>query len=395
MQMAELYQGKFSGEEIDNRLDNVKRTCRFVIGTSTAGWTEADCDYLCDGTADDIEINAAIQTLPETGGEIVILDGTYNITAPITVNKNGATLCGHGIATILQRNWDSLVNEGVINITAVNGGVTVQNIQIDGNTENYKNPRNYGIYIISDSNNVVNNICNNNSASSICSDSSNNIVTGNTCNNNSSHGIEMYHSDNNTIIGNTCNNNSSHGIYLTNADNNTITGNTCNNNSSHGIYLNYASNNTVTGNTCNNNSSHGIEMYHSDNNTVTGNICNNNYMGIDLSSTDNNNTVTGNTCNNNTNSGIYLYKGNNNTVTGNTCNNSRTNGIYLTNADNNTITGNTCIRGTGQSSDYKSSQYTIYATKTSNNNLFVGNNIMGKNYIDEGTGNTWANNKYN
>lgn len=301
--MAELYQGKFSGEEIDNRLDNVKRTCRFVIGTSTAGWTEADCDYLCDGTADDIEINAAIQTLPETGGEIVILDGTYNITAPITVNKNGATLCGHGIATILQRNWDSLVNEGVINITAVNGGVTVQNIQIDGNTENYKNPRNYGIYIISDSNNVVNN-------------------------------------------------------------------------------------------TCNNNSSHSIEVYHSDNNTVTGNICNNNYMGIEMYHSDNN-TATGNTCNNNTNSGIYLYEGNNNTVTGNTCNNSRTNGIYLSNADNNTITGNTCIRGTGQSSDYKSSQYTIYATKTSNNNLFVGNNIMGKNYIDEGTGNTWANNKYN
>ena len=28
------------------------KTQRFVIGTSTAGWTAADCDYLCDGTAD-------------------------------------------------------------------------------------------------------------------------------------------------------------------------------------------------------------------------------------------------------------------------------------------------------------------------------------------------------
>ena len=26
-----------------------KKTARFVIGTSTAGWTAADCDYLCDG----------------------------------------------------------------------------------------------------------------------------------------------------------------------------------------------------------------------------------------------------------------------------------------------------------------------------------------------------------
>ena len=24
-----------------------KRTCRYVVGTSTAGWTAADCDFLC------------------------------------------------------------------------------------------------------------------------------------------------------------------------------------------------------------------------------------------------------------------------------------------------------------------------------------------------------------
>ena len=28
------------------------KTARFVIGTSTAGWTAKDCDYLCDGTND-------------------------------------------------------------------------------------------------------------------------------------------------------------------------------------------------------------------------------------------------------------------------------------------------------------------------------------------------------
>ena len=44
-----------------------KRTARFVVGTSTAGWTAADCDYLCDGTADQTEINAAITALPCNG----------------------------------------------------------------------------------------------------------------------------------------------------------------------------------------------------------------------------------------------------------------------------------------------------------------------------------------
>lgn len=46
-----------------------KKVARFIIGTSTAGWTKDDCDYLCDGTADDVEINAAIQALPEGGGK--------------------------------------------------------------------------------------------------------------------------------------------------------------------------------------------------------------------------------------------------------------------------------------------------------------------------------------
>ena len=47
------------------------RAARFVVGTSTAGWTEADCDYLCDGTADEVEIKAAISALPSGGGEAV------------------------------------------------------------------------------------------------------------------------------------------------------------------------------------------------------------------------------------------------------------------------------------------------------------------------------------
>ncbi len=79
-----------------------KRTCRFVIGTSAAGWTNADCDYLCDGTADDVEINAAIQALPESGGEIRILDGIYQITETIVINKPNVSIEGNGVATVLS-----------------------------------------------------------------------------------------------------------------------------------------------------------------------------------------------------------------------------------------------------------------------------------------------------
>ena len=233
---------------IENSSENI--TVRLVVGTSTSGWTEKDCDYLCDGTADQTEINAAITALPATGGEIVILDGTYNITAKIDVTKDNVSIKGNGNATILKRMFDSSVKEGVITLTG-RSGCKIANLQIEGNKATYTASYNYGIYIYSSSDN--------------------NTVTGNTCNNNNS-GIYLDGSDNNTVTGNTCNNNT-YGIRLFSSSNNTITGNTCNNNSDYGIYLySSSSNNTITGNTCNNNNS-GIYLDGSDNNTITGNTC--------------------------------------------------------------------------------------------------------------------------
>ncbi len=52
-----------------------KKPCRFVVGSTGAGYTADDVDYLCDGTADEVEINAAIAALPENGGEVRLLDG--------------------------------------------------------------------------------------------------------------------------------------------------------------------------------------------------------------------------------------------------------------------------------------------------------------------------------
>ena len=45
-------------------------------------------DYVCDGTADQVEIQAAIDALDagNVGGRIILLEGTYNIAASITFN---------------------------------------------------------------------------------------------------------------------------------------------------------------------------------------------------------------------------------------------------------------------------------------------------------------------
>lgn len=179
------------------------KTVRFVIGTSTAGWTEKDCDYLCDGINDQVEINDAIAALPTSGGEVVILDGTYNFTGRITVNKDNVSIRGNGNATVLKRMWDSSSSEGVITLTSVQG-CRVENLQIDGNNTTYTSNYNYGIHLVS---------------------SSNNIITGNTCNN-SNNGIRLYSCSNNTVTSNTCYNNDT-GIYLAISSNNIVTANTC------------------------------------------------------------------------------------------------------------------------------------------------------------------------
>lgn len=271
--LAETVTGKVldatQGKALADLVSTKKRTSRFTIGTSTAGWTTSDCDYLCDGTADDVEINAAITALPATGGEIVILDGTYNITAEIDVNKNNISIRGNGNATILKRMFNSLEAEGVITLSS-RSGCKIANLQIDGNKTSYSSYDNYSIYLGS---------------------SSNNTITGNTCNN-AYYGIRLSSSSDNTITGNTCNSNN-YGIYLSYSNSNTITGNTCNNNNSSGICLYFSSNSVITGNTCNNNGN-GVYLDNANSSTITGNTCNNNNIGIHLVFSNNSN-ITGNT----------------------------------------------------------------------------------------------------
>ena len=332
-----------------------KRVARFTIGTTQNGWTAEEVDYLCDGVDDQEEIIQALNALPATGGEVVILDGTYNITASINIPKDNVSIRGNGNATILKRMYNSTDTDngstarGLITLNE-KSGCKIQGLQIDGNKATYTASYNYGIYLYS---------------------SSDNTITGNTCNNNNN-GIRLDSSSNKNIV----------------------TDNTCNSNS-HGIRFDLSSDNTMTDNICNNNSSNGIYLYSSSsNNTIADNTCNNNYYGIFLYSSSNN-TITGNTCNNG-NNGIRLYaSSSNNTITGNTCNNN-SNGIYLSSSSNNTITGNTCIRGTGQTSDYTSDQYTIQLQGTGNNyNLISSNNCMGKAVVIEGgTGNSAWGNKF-
>lgn len=102
--MEQVNAAQRAANAINESFDNIsgKRTCRVTIGTSTAGWTLADCDYLCDGTDDQEELNAAIASVyAKGGGEIAVLGGEYNLSEAWNI-KNPAALTGERVAVTLS-----------------------------------------------------------------------------------------------------------------------------------------------------------------------------------------------------------------------------------------------------------------------------------------------------
>ncbi|KKG35390.1 hypothetical protein DU52_15815 [Methanosarcina mazei] len=104
----------FSGSEIDTLLTTVNssnisathkitRSATIVIAASdSSAKGKAQADYVCDGTADNVEIQAALDALPATGGEIHFLDGTFQLAATVARAIDNVTLSGCGISTYIK-----------------------------------------------------------------------------------------------------------------------------------------------------------------------------------------------------------------------------------------------------------------------------------------------------
>lgn len=63
----------------------------------------ANADYVCDGVADNVEIQAALDSLPLSGGTVYIKSGTYNLAATINM-PSYCRLVGEGYGTTLRAN---------------------------------------------------------------------------------------------------------------------------------------------------------------------------------------------------------------------------------------------------------------------------------------------------
>lgn len=384
-------------------------------------------------------IQAAINDASTIAGDTIqVNSGTYHEN--VVISKS-----------IILKGLDTGNGLPVVDGSGVNSAITISanGVTLRGFAAT---DANYGIYVMSNNNNITGNMANNNNNDGIVFHSSNqNSITGNTANNNgnaSEHdadGLLLENSNYNTLSGNTVkNNNYGNGIELDSSNNNVISGNTANNNflsyninDNFGIYLWGSSNNSVTGNTANSNT-YGIFLdgwgnTGSNYNTVSGNTANNNYYGI-LVDDSFYNTVSGNTANNNNIDGIFLQDSSkynnivNNTVTGNdasgepgggicfdqsfynsatgnTVNNNNDGFFLMDSSSNNNITGNTANNNNNDGIELKAASNNNVAGNTvknngfgiylsgSNGNVFWLNVLQGNSYknavVSDGSSNTW------
>lgn len=295
-----------------------------VVVAASDSLNKAAANYVCNGTNDHIEIQAALDALPTTGGEVLLLDGTYNIEVTLTLDSY-QTLRGCGRNTIL-----TTTTAGVDIITGTGGdgtelvGILIADLCVDGTVGGAT--VNFGIYFeYVDYSRVISSWVKN------CTDWG---------------GIALVNCDFDEIISNTIEN-CFDGIYLETSCNIIIVGNLVVE-AGEGIYLETSNNNTIEGNACIRANDYSIYLYGSNTNIISGNTCSrNDKESIFLSGSDGN-VISGNICQRNGWRGIYLSDSHSNIVSGNICRENSQNAdntydnILISASDYNLIEGNLC-----------------------------------------------------
>lgn len=126
-------------------LDAVTVGPEVVVAASNAAAESIDrADYVCDGTDDDVQIQAAIDALPASGGKVLLTEGTFYIGATITLPTNKRmTLEGCGPVTTEL----SLQNGANVDMILAQGQQQVVcNLSLNGNKANQSSTA-YGIKV--------------------------------------------------------------------------------------------------------------------------------------------------------------------------------------------------------------------------------------------------------
>lgn len=324
--------------------DRVAPPTTITVSSSTSKHM-LTADYYCNGTNDQTVIQQAIDALPSTGGKIVLLEGTYNISGTITIyNKKNVTLQGLGRNVI----FSATTSTSALYMIKVRSAIGVNIFDIDIDYTNNTSGDGTAIQLYTTNHTVIERV---------------------KIQNSKGNGIEWFNS-NYTRFSDISFINVRQCVWDRESNHSSIFSRIVIDTATNGIVL--ASSSTLNKicdcivRTATDNGIKSDAAYTMINdNIVYG-------CGVGITANGNCSTVSGNNARDN-NTGISV------------------NGKMVN------VSGNTALRtdDSGNVSSYSSSQYTILMGSSSANCLVIGNIISGKNYTNNGAStNTFANNKY-
>ena len=123
------------------------RPATLIVAASnaSAAWRNA-ADYVCTGTADDVQVRAAIAALPTWGGKILLSDGQFSFAAAVELSLSDVLIEGTGIqSTTVAVTPGANCNAFQYTGTAAIIFCSLRNMLINGNKTG--NTTGYGIYI--------------------------------------------------------------------------------------------------------------------------------------------------------------------------------------------------------------------------------------------------------
>jgi fibronectin-binding autotransporter adhesin len=268
-----------------------RNSSTFIVAASNASQAEKDgADYVAIGTTDQTIINTALAAA--AGGRVYLTEGTYSLTDSISI-PNNTTLAGAGRGTIVQfANLSGGSKNAITNTdTSTGTGVTIRDLQLDGNRSVNSSGAVVGVYMngmgsgtgttAKQGATVINVWANNFLTNGLKINNSPNSIVSNVMAVNNGIGIYIVSTarsnvSNNEVIGST-----SYGIQVDSSINDVVSNNNVSTAGTYGIYLSTVSNTVVSGNNLRDNGGSGandsIRVYSggginvSNNNSITGN----------------------------------------------------------------------------------------------------------------------------
>ncbi len=124
------------------------RQATLVVATAdSSDKSKEAADFVGDGDGDQEEINQAIESLPEVGGKVLLMEGTYDIKkvsgelGGVLIKRSNVELAGMGTSTKLIQAASQETN--VIRIIGENvGNITIRDLYVDANRD--QNPKGEG-----------------------------------------------------------------------------------------------------------------------------------------------------------------------------------------------------------------------------------------------------------